>query len=94
MRGTIPLRNVLYKNGLEIASDEKNDLPTITVLNGPVQAGFTGELVSMMMTFQNYELETSTFKFNYDGKCAIINFKNEISEDEIHSTLVSMIREI
>ena len=68
LRGTIPLRNVLYKNGLEIASDEKNDLPTITVLNGPVQAGFTGELVSMMMTFQNYELETSTFKFNYDGK--------------------------
>ena len=33
-------------------------------------------------------------KINYDGKSAIINFKNEISEDEIHKTLVSMIKEI
>ena len=38
---------------------------------------------------------TSKFmKINYDGKSSIINFKNEITEEEIHSTLVSMIREI
>ena len=40
------------------------------------------------------EISSQYMKINYDGKCAIINFKNEISEDEIHSTLVSMIREI
>ena len=33
-------------------------------------------------------------KINYDGQSAIINFKNEISEEEIHSTLVSMIKDI
>ena len=49
-------------------------------------------------TFKEAYLEeiTSQFmKINYDGnKHVIINFKNQISEQEIHSTLVSMIREI
>ena len=40
------------------------------------------------------EIASLYMKINYDGKTAIINFKNEISEEEIHSTLVSMIREI
>ena len=40
------------------------------------------------------EISNQFMKINYDGKSAIINFKNKISEDEIHSTLISMIREI
>ena len=40
------------------------------------------------------EINNSFIKINYDGLIAIINFKNEISEEEIHSTLVSMIKEI
>ena len=40
------------------------------------------------------EITSQFMKINYDGKIASINFKNEISEDEIHFTLVSMIREI
>ena len=40
------------------------------------------------------EISSQYMKINYDGKSAIINFKNEISEEEIHSTLVNMIREI
>tara|TARA_B100000900_G_C20503218_1_gene684696 strand:- start:17 stop:271 length:255 start_codon:yes stop_codon:yes gene_type:complete len=40
------------------------------------------------------EINNKFMKINYDGKIAIINFKKEISEDEIHSTLVSMIKEI
>jgi len=40
------------------------------------------------------ELNNSYIKINYDGQSAVINFKNEISEEEIHSTLVSMIKEI
>ena len=40
------------------------------------------------------EINNSYIKINYDGKSAIINFKNKISEEEIHSTLVSMIKEI
>ena len=40
------------------------------------------------------EINSKWMKIKYDGKTAIINFKNEISEEEIHSTLVSMIKEI
>ena len=40
------------------------------------------------------EISNQFMKINYDGKSAIINFKNEISEEEIHATLVSMIKEI
>tara|TARA_B100001057_G_scaffold270026_1_gene270207 strand:- start:2805 stop:3500 length:696 start_codon:yes stop_codon:yes gene_type:complete len=68
LRGTIPRRTILYKNGLEIVSADINNLPTISILNGPVQSGFNGELISMMMTLKNYELDLSTFAFNYDGQ--------------------------
>ena len=40
------------------------------------------------------EISSQYMKINYDGKSAIINFKNQITEEEIHATLVSMIREI
>ncbi len=40
------------------------------------------------------EISSQFMKINYDGKSAIIHFKNEISEEEIHATLVSMIKEI
>ena len=40
------------------------------------------------------EINNKFMKIKYDGKSAIINFKNEISEDEIHSTLVLMIKDI
>ena len=40
------------------------------------------------------EISSQYMKINYDGKSVIINFKNQITEEEIHETLVSMIREI
>ena len=40
------------------------------------------------------EINSKFMKIKYDGNTAIINFKNEISEEEIHDTLVSMIKEI
>ena len=40
------------------------------------------------------EISSQYMKIIYDGKSAIINFKKEITEEEIHATLVSMIREI
>ena len=40
------------------------------------------------------EISSQFMKIKYDDKSATIHFKNEISEDEIHSTLVSMLREI
>ena len=40
------------------------------------------------------KVSSKFMKIKYDDKFAIINFKNEISEDEIHETLVSMIKQI
>ena len=40
------------------------------------------------------EISSQFMKIKYDGNSAIINFKNEISEEEIHDTLVTMIKEI
>ena len=68
LRGTIPVRNILYKNGLEVPSSEVGELPTIVVTNGPVEVGFNGELISMIMTLKNYNLDSSNLSFNYDGE--------------------------
>ena len=40
------------------------------------------------------EITSQFMKINYDGNSININFKNEISEEEIHFMLVSMLREI
>tara|TARA_B100001769_G_scaffold159721_1_gene125392 strand:+ start:837 stop:1532 length:696 start_codon:yes stop_codon:yes gene_type:complete len=68
LRGTIPVRDVLYKNGLKIPSPEVSDLPTIVITNGPVEAGFNGELISLIMTLKNYNLDLSNLSFSYDGE--------------------------
>ncbi len=40
------------------------------------------------------EINSTSMKIKYDNKLAVINFKEEINEDEIHNTLVSMIKKI
>ena len=40
------------------------------------------------------EINSTSIKINYDDKIAVINFHKEITEAEIHDTLVSMIKEI
>ena len=40
------------------------------------------------------EISNNFIKIKYDGKSTIIKFKKKISEEDIHSTLVSMLREI
>ena len=41
-----------------------------------------------------YEINNKCMKIKYDDEILIINFEKEISEEEIHSTLVSMIKSI
>ncbi len=40
------------------------------------------------------EIQSKYMKIKYDDKEVIIKFQNEISENEIHETLVQMIRNI
>ena len=78
LRGTIPLRTILYKNGLAVESSDMRDLPTLSISNGPVQAGFNGELVSMMMTLKNYKLNESDFSFSYDGQKLVGEYRETV----------------
>tara|TARA_B100000965_G_scaffold355499_1_gene332865 strand:- start:114 stop:365 length:252 start_codon:yes stop_codon:yes gene_type:complete len=52
-----------------------------------------GKILNFKQAYME-EINSKFMKIKYDGKSAIINFKSEISEDEIHSTLVSMLKEI
>ena len=40
------------------------------------------------------EINSTSMRIKYDNKLAVIKFKEQISEDEIHNTLVSMIKNI
>ena len=40
------------------------------------------------------EINNKYIKIKYDEKFAIINFKNEISEEDIHETLVKMAKDL
>ena len=56
LRGSQPKETVLYKN-LFRSNDfiENNDLLQVSIINGPVDEAFDGELVSFFMTIQNFE---------------------------------------
>lgn len=81
LRSSIPQRTVLFRNMIEVNSDQKFELATLTISNGPVPPGFNGEIVSMLMTLKNYNLTSTSFSFLYNGnnftgtyKKAFINF--------------------
>ena len=40
------------------------------------------------------EINSTSMRIKYDNKLAVIKFKEQISEDEIHHKLVSMIKNI
>ncbi len=67
-RSSIPRKSILYKNMFEMESEKTFNLATLTITNGPVPTGFNGELLSLIMTLRNYELDASKFNFVYDGK--------------------------
>ena len=81
LRGSIPKKSTLYKNMIEIESDEIFSIPSLTITNGPVAPGFNGEMVSLIMTLQSYDVDVKDFNFIFDGnsftgeyKDIIINF--------------------
>lgn len=62
-----PLRKmVLLKNGSYVDFNNEN-LPTVKITNGPVDAGFDGELVSFFSTLGIYELNLENSVFEYNG---------------------------
>ena len=56
LRGSQPKETVLYKN-LYRSNEliENNELLQVSIINGPVDEAFDGELVSFFMTIQNFD---------------------------------------
>jgi len=67
LRGSMPKKSTLYKNMIEIESDDIFLIPSLTITNGPVPTGFNGEMVSLIMTLKSYNLDVNSFNFIYNG---------------------------
>ncbi len=78
LRGSTPKKTTLYKNMLQIESDDIFAVPSLTITNGPVPTGFSGEMVSLIMTLKNYTLDVNSFKFIYDGTSFIEEYKDTL----------------
>ena len=67
LRGSVPKKSTLYKNMVETDSDKIIDISSLTITNGPVPAGFNGEMLSLIMTLKSYNIDVNAFTFIYDG---------------------------
>ena len=98
LRGSIPKKSTLYKNMIEIESDEISSVPSLTITNGPVPTGFNGEMVSLIMTLKSYNLDVNSFDFIYNGdsfigeyRATLIDFGKPLDLGSKSSALGSLI---
>jgi len=78
LRGSVPKKSTLYKNMIEIESDEIFSIPSLTITNGPVPTGFNGEMVSLIMTLKSYNLDVNSFNFTYNGNSFIGEYRSTL----------------
>ncbi len=78
LRGSVPKKSTLYKNMIEIESDEIFLIPSLAITNGPVPTGFNGEMVSLIMTLKSYNLDVNSFNFTYDGDFIIGEYRSTL----------------
>ena len=98
LRGSVPKKSILFKNMIEIESDDIFSIPSLTITNGPLPAGFSGEMVSLIMTLKSYDLDVKSFNFIYNGDSFIgeysatfINFGKPLDLGSKSSALGSLI---
>ena len=72
-------KNVLLKNGVYVTYKNEK-LPKVSILNGPVEEGFEGELISFFTTLDSKSTNLSDSKFKFDGD----SFNGVIDELEIN----------
>ena len=80
LRSSIPKKSTLYKNLIEIESDEIFSIPSLTITNGPVPTGFNGEMVSLIMTLKSYNLDINSFNFTYNGDSFIGEYRSTLMD--------------
>ena len=67
LRGSVVTKGVLYKNLLFKEALLENDVVNVTITNGPVDDGFNGEIVSLVMTLLNFEIDISEISLMHNG---------------------------
>ena len=76
LRYSIPKNTILFKNQIEINKNSAlQELPTVTVSNGPVANNFSGELVSFFVTLKKFNLRVADFSLVHNGTSLIGEFR-------------------
>ncbi len=78
LRDTRPKEVVLYKNLYTELSESNNQLPRLTITNGPIPDGFYSEIVSLILTVNKYNLSINNLTLLYDGSELTGSYKNTI----------------
>ncbi|MFL2658927.1 MAG: hypothetical protein ACJ0GT_00760 [Candidatus Actinomarina sp.] len=68
LRGSVPMEKVLYKNLLYKITELNNEVINVTIVNGPVDEGFNGELVTLAMTLKNFKIDISKITLTLNGE--------------------------
>ena len=78
LRETQPKEVVLYKNLYTELSESNNQLPRLTVTNGPVPNGFYSEIISLILTVNKYDLSIQDLSITYNGSELTGSYKNTL----------------
>ena len=76
LRDTRPREVILYKNLYTELSDSNDQLPRLTVTNGPIPDGFYSEIISLILTVSKYNLSIKDLSVMYDGSELTGSYKN------------------
>ena len=78
LRGSQPKLSVLYKNLHTTESENvSKNIVSVTIINGPVDNGFNGEIVALFMTLSSYdEINTGSLKLTHLGTSIVGNYEN------------------
>ena len=78
LRGSQPKISVLYKNLYTTDSiDAAKNTLSVTIVNGPVDNGFNGELVALFMTLSNFDnINMGSLKLTHLGTSVIGYYKD------------------
>ena len=78
LRETQPKEVVLYKNLYTELSESNNQLPRLTVTNGPIPDGFYSEIISLILTINKYKLSIQDLSMTYNGSELTGSYKNTL----------------
>ena len=78
LRDTNSIEIILYKNLYTELAESNNELPRLTITNGPIPDGFYSEIISLILTVNKYDLSIQDLKMLYNGSELTGSYKNTL----------------